>query len=121
VVRRLILITVVLTLITACAGTGGGLNSVTKTNQLAPGMPPSEVKAILGDPSQTQFISDMWVWKYSLHEAWKGYIPYYLVFTREPPTLQRWFADEAEYMRQQQLWLQAFPPTQKLQVIPITR
>jgi hypothetical protein len=25
-------------------------------------------------------------------------------------------ADEAEYMRQQQLWLQAFPPTQKHEI-----
>jgi hypothetical protein len=30
--------------------------------------------------------------------------------------LDEWFADEAEYMRQQQLWLQAFPPTQKHEI-----
>lgn len=45
----------------ACAGTGGGLGSVAKNNQLALGMKPAAVKAILGDPSQTPFVSDKWV------------------------------------------------------------
>ncbi len=124
-IRRTVLIGLTLTLLTACASTGGDFGSVAKTNQLAPGMKPAEVKAILGDPSQTQFVADNWVWKYSLHEYWKGYVPYYLVFTREPQTLQRWYSDEAEYLRQQQLWLQAFPPTQtqqiELKVKPLTR
>jgi len=39
-----------------CAGTGGGLNSMSKTNQLMPGMSTNNVKNILGNPSQTQFI-----------------------------------------------------------------
>ena len=30
--------------------------------------------------------------------------------------LEQWYADEAEYMRQQRLWLEAFPPTQKHEV-----
>jgi hypothetical protein len=30
--------------------------------------------------------------------------------------LEQWFADEAEYMRQQQLWLQAIPSTQRHKV-----
>jgi hypothetical protein len=79
-------------------------------------MKPAAVKAILGDPSQTQFVSDKWVWKHSLHEYWKRYVPYYLVFTRESPTLQSWYANEPEYLRQQQLWLQAIPPTQKHEI-----
>jgi hypothetical protein len=79
-------------------------------------MKPSEVRSILGDPSQTQFISNKWVWKYSLHEPWKGFIPYYLVFSRDSQVLEQWFADEAKYMRQRQLWLQAIPPTQKHKV-----
>jgi hypothetical protein len=99
-----------------CAGTGGGLNSISKTNQLSPGMKPADVKAVLGDPSQTQFIGEKWVWKYSLHEAWKGFVPYYLVFSRNNPMLEQWFANEAEYARQQQLWLQSFPPTQRHEV-----
>jgi hypothetical protein len=76
-------------------------------------MKTSEVKAILGDPSQTQFVSDRWVWKYTLHEPWKGYIPYYLIFGRESQKLVQWYADEDEYVRQQQLWLQAIPPTRR--------
>ena len=60
-IRHTILVVLPLTLLTACAGTGGGLGSIAKTNQLAPGMKPAEVKAILGDPSQTQFVSDKWV------------------------------------------------------------
>lgn len=96
-----------------CAGTGGGFGSVSKTNQLTPGMTSVQVKAILGEPSQTQFIDNKWIWKYSLHEPWKGYIPYYLVFGLESKTLERWYADEAEYVRQQQLWLQALPQAPK--------
>jgi hypothetical protein len=113
---RLLLVSLVLTALAACAGSGGGLGSVSKTNQLSPGMKPAEVKAVLGEPSQTQFVSNKWVWKYSLHEPWKGFIPYYMVFGRDSQALEQWFADEAEYMRQQQLWLQAMPPTQKHEV-----
>ena len=115
-VFRKLLALLVLFLLGACAGTGGGLNAVSKTNQLSPGMNSAEVKAVLGEPSQTQFISDKWVWKYSLHEPWKGFIPFYMVFGQESKTLERWFAYEAEYLRQQQLWLQAMPPTQRHEV-----
>jgi hypothetical protein len=117
VVNRLLLLFFTSILLSAgCAGSGGGLGSISKTNQLSPGMKPSQVRSILGDPSQTQFISNKWVWKYSLHEPWKGFIPYYLVFSRNSQVLEQWFADEAEYERQQQLWLKAFPPTQKHEV-----
>ena len=54
--------------------------------------------------------------KYSLHEPWKGFIPYYMVFGRDAQALEQWFADEAEDTRQQQLWLQAMPPTQRQEV-----
>ncbi|ARV17771.1 hypothetical protein AEP_00812 [Curvibacter sp. AEP1-3] len=99
-----------------CAGPSGGLGSVVKTNQLAPGMKSAEVKAVLGEPSQTQFISNKWIWKYSLHQTWKGFIPYYLVFNRDTQTLEQWFADEAEYAREQQMWLQAMPSNQKIEL-----
>jgi hypothetical protein len=36
-----------------------------------------------------------------------------MVFGRDSHALEQWFADEAHYMRQQQLWLQAFPPPQR--------
>ena len=90
-----------------------GCASVSTTNQLNPGMSPNEVKNVMGEPSQTQFIAGKLVWKYSLHQPWKGFVPYYLIFRKEDQRLETWYANEAEYMRQQQLWLQAFPPTQK--------
>ncbi len=43
-------------------------------------------------------------------------MPFYLVFGKEDQKLESWYADEAEYQRQQQLWLQAMPPTQKHEV-----
>ena len=105
-----------LLILNGCAGTGGGLNSISKTNQLMPGMNANNVKNILGSPSQTQFIAEKWVWKYSLHQVWKGFVPYYLIFGKDDNKLKSWYADEAEYMRMQQLWLQAIPPTQKYEV-----
>ncbi len=94
--------------IAGCAGT----TTIKKTNQLVPGMSTVEVKQILGDPLLIQFVSDRWVWQYSIHQPWKGYIPYYLVFSNEEQQLLSWYADVDEYMRQQQLWLRAHPPNQ---------
>ena len=102
--------------ISGCAGTGGGLGSISKTNQLAPGMFPNEVKNILGEASQTEFTGDKWVWKYSLHQIGKGFVPFYLVFGKENPKLESWYSNEAEFQQQQQLWLQAFPPTEKHEI-----
>jgi hypothetical protein len=107
------LITCSATLLGACAGAGGSLNSVAKTNRLQPGMSVADVKAVLGEPSQTQFVSEKMVWKYSLHEYWKGFVPYYLVFSSEPPALERWYADEAEYQRQQAMWMQVVSQQQQ--------
>ena len=98
---RLLLVSLMSVVLVACVG------SVSKTNQLSLGMTPTEVRAVLGEPSQTLFVSDKWVWKYSLHEPWKGFIPYYMVFNRDSRYLEQWYADEAEYTRQQLLWLQA--------------
>lgn len=100
-----------LLVLSGCVSTGIG--SVSATNQLTPGMKPDDVKALLGDPSQTQFISDKWVWKYSLHQPWKGFIPYYLVFDSQRLVLTQWYANDTEYFQQQQLWLRAMPPAQR--------
>ena len=113
---RFISLTILFVLIGGCAGTGGGLGSISKTNQLMPGMSADQVKEILGEPSQTQFIADKWIWKYSLHEYWKGWVPYYLVFKKETQKLDSWYANEAEYWQQQQLWIQAMPPIQQHEV-----
>ena len=99
-----------------CAGTGGGFGSIEKTIELAPNMSTDEVRNILGTPSQTDFIANKWIWKYSLHQYFKGYVPYYLVFGKDSQKLEEWYANEEEYMQQQLLWLQAFPPTQKYEV-----
>jgi hypothetical protein len=115
---RKITVLVSLAFLVGCAGTGGGLGSAEKTGQLSPGMKTAEVLALLGEPSQTQFVSDKVVWKYSLHEYGKGFVPYYLEFGRKSMRLERWFADENEYMRQQQLWLKAFQPVQSQQQPP---
>lgn len=101
-------------MLTAC------FTQVGTTNQLAPGMSAAQVRSQMGEPSQTQFVADKWVWKYSLHQPWKGFIPYYLVFGKDSQQLEGWVANEAEYVQQQQLWMQTwsqlnqtFPPTQK--------
>ena len=85
------------------------MGTVRKTNQLEPGMSTGQVKGIMGDPDSTQFKGNKWVWKYSLHQEWKGFVPYYLVFGKSSKQLESWFADENEYYRQQSLWLQAMP------------
>ena len=108
--RLLLLAFLILAFLNGCAGTGGGLGSISKTNRLTPGMKPNEVKAVLGEPLQTQFVANKWVWKYSLHEPWKGWVPYYLAFGKESKILEEWYADEQEYMQQQELWMQAFSP-----------
>jgi hypothetical protein len=98
---RTFLLLVALVFLSACA------SNVTKTNQLAPGMTAAQVKESMGEPSQTQFISNKWVWKYSLHQPWVGFIPYYLVFDKDTQTLQQWYADQAEYQANQSLWIKA--------------
>jgi hypothetical protein len=88
----------------ACAGTGG-LGSSSKTLALQAGMTTREVPAMLGPPASVQQGPAGSVWKYSLHEYYKGWVPYYLLFAGEPASLQAWAADEAEYQRSQAAWL----------------
>jgi len=105
----------------SCAGTGGGLGSVAKTAQLAEGMKPAEVLKVLGEPSQVHKVGGHVVWKYSLHEYWKGYVPYYLVFDGNGKKLQSWYADEQEYQRQQSLWINALTPMKQQQKQPANK
>lgn len=88
----------------------GCTTKVSVTNKLTPGMTAEQVKALVGEPTQTQFIANKLVWNYSLHQPWKGFIPYYLVFSKENPVLESWYADQNEYFRQQELWLRALQP-----------
>ena len=96
-------------LLTGCAGTGG-LGSIQATQQLRPGMTLAEVQQLLGTPGSTQRLGEFTVWKYLLHQHYKGWVPYYLAFAGEPPTLRVWVADEAEYLRNQAMWMQALQP-----------
>jgi hypothetical protein len=92
-------------MLAACAGVGG-LGSVARTAELRPGMSPAQVQALLGAPAATQRGEHGVIWKYSLHEYYKGWVSYYLLLAGEPAQLQQWVADEAEYQRNQQMWLQ---------------
>jgi len=95
-------------LLSACAGTPLAFNTVEKTGQLRPGMMHEEVIGILGKPKSVQFIGDKVVLKYSLHEYWKGWVPYYVIFEKRTGKLQEWYADEAEYQQNQAVWMAAF-------------
>jgi hypothetical protein len=93
---------------TGCASMG--MNSVEKLNQLSAGMPSDEVEEILGEPSSSQMAGDKWVLKYTLHENWKGFVPYYFVFDNETRTLETWYEDEEEYQRNQAQMGETFKP-----------
>ncbi|OQY06194.1 MAG: hypothetical protein B6I22_06040 [Desulfobacteraceae bacterium 4572_123] len=98
--------------------TGGGMgldfyNNIEKTNQLSPGMSHKEVLGILGKPKSTQFVGDKVTLKYSLHQEWKGFVPYYLVFDKKTARLVSWYADEAEYQRNQMMWMQTLQAFQE--------
>lgn len=93
-------------LLAGCAGTGG-LGSVQVTQRLRPGLTMAEVRTLLGPPASMESLGDGLVLKYSLHEYYKGWVPWYLAFGGNPPRLVSWAADEAAYRAQQALWLRS--------------
>lgn len=84
---------------TGCAGLE--LNTVEKTKQLSPGMTQEEVVKILGEPKSSSVVGDKWVLTYTLHEYWKGWVPYRVEFDKKTKRLASWYADETEYERLQ--------------------
>ena len=94
--------------LSACAEMQMEFNTAEKTAQLRPGMMHKEVIGILGKPKSVQFIGDKVVLKYSLHEYWKGWVPYYVIFEKRTGKLQEWYADEAEYQQNQAMWMATF-------------
>jgi len=95
-------------LLSACAAVG--MNSAAKVNQLSPGMTSEQVQAILGEPKSSEMREDKWILRYTLHQNWKGFVPYYVVFDRNTRTLQTWYTDEAEYQRMQAQMAETFKP-----------
>jgi hypothetical protein len=95
-------------LLIGCAGTME-FDAAKKTTQLQPGMSYQEVVQLLGEPKSSQMSEGKWVVRWSLHEIWKGWVPYDMVFDPQKKTLLSWTANEEEYQKNQQQmaqWLQ---------------
>lgn len=93
-------------LIPACAGMG--MNSVVKTQSLTVGMTQAQVTATLGvEPSGTVAKGGKTLVRYTLHQNWKGFVPYYMVFDPQG-RLRAWGPNEAEYQANQKAMGEAF-------------
>ncbi len=78
-----------------------GLDSAKKTNQLRPGMAYEEVVSLLGEPKSSQMVEGKWIVRWSLHQMWKGWVPYDMVFDPKKKTLVSWAANETAYEKSQ--------------------
>jgi hypothetical protein len=87
-----------------------GMNSVQKLRQLSPGMSSDQVVEILGEPESAQMTEDKWILNYTLHENWKGFVPYLVVFDKDTRRLEAWFEDEEGYQRAQAQMGETFAP-----------
>ena len=105
--RNCALIVACLLVISACGC--ATVVSSKKTNELSVGMTPYQVKEIMGDPTDKQILNNLMVLRYDLYQQVKGWVPYYLVFNKDTQKLEQWYADEEEYYKQQQIWLQNKP------------
>lgn len=95
-------------LLVGCASMG--MNSVQKLQQLSPGMTDAEVQEILGAPKSSQMTEEKWVLKYTLHENWKGFVPYFVVFDKDSRRLEAWYEDEEGYQQAQAQMGETFKP-----------
>ena len=80
--KQLIVSMIFVGLIVGLGCSGAGLNTVTRTAELSPGMTYQEFHAIMGQPESSEFVDQFWVLNYSLHENWKGWVPWYFAFDR---------------------------------------
>ena len=103
-------VSVVAVLCVGAACSALGMNSVQKLDQLSPGMDSSQVAGILGEPKSSEMQGDQFVLQYTLHENWRGFVPYYFVFDKDTGRLETWYEDEAEYQRMQQQMAAAVQP-----------
>jgi hypothetical protein len=97
-------------LISGCAtmGENAGLGTADKTAQLKPGMKYEEVEALLGKPESSKTVKGQQIVRWNLHEYWKGWVPYDMVFDARKKTLVSWSADEKEFQASQQKWTNMF-------------
>ena len=89
---RLVLLIGVLS---ACAS--GGFDSAQKTSELYPGMTYQQVVALLGPPQTSEFAEGKRVATFSLHQSWRGNVPFDLVFSGEPPKLESWSENKEKF------------------------
>ena len=92
----------------ACASIG--MNTVQTLEGLSPGMSSEQVQEILGEPESSQMTEEKWILEYTLHENWKGFVPYVIVFDKETRTLEGWFEDEEGYQENQARMGETFRP-----------
>jgi hypothetical protein len=106
--RISILFCILISFTTSCATIEeeAGFNAAQKTLSLRPGMSYPEVVRILGKPKSSIFNESEWQVNYSLHEYWKGWVPYVLIFDKKTLQLKTWMADEETYQKNQLMWMQ---------------
>jgi len=93
-------------LLSGCAtmGESAGLGTADKTAQLKPGMKYEQVEALLGKPESSKTVKGQQIVRWNLHEYWKGWVPYDMVFDARQKTLVSWSANEKEFQASQQKW-----------------
>ena len=93
-------------LLSGCAtmGQSAGLGTADKTAQLRQGMKYEEVEALLGKPESSRTVKGQQIVRWNLHEYWKGWVPYDMVFDARKKTLVSWSANEKEFQAGQQKW-----------------
>ena len=101
--RRIVIIGLLAVFLTAMGCTQLGMNSVQKTKQLRPGMPYQEVVDLLGEPKSSQIVKGQWIVTWTLHENWKGFVPYNMVFNKGK-RLVSWREDKKGYEESQSRW-----------------
>jgi len=93
-------------LISGCAtmGESAGLGTADKTAQLKTGMTYEQVEALLGKPESSKTFKGQQIVRWNLHEYWKGWVPYDMIFDARKKTLVSWSANEKEIQASQQKW-----------------
>ncbi len=110
--RRIVILFAIsgIILISGCAtmGESVGLGTADKTAQLKTGMQYEQVEALLGKPESSKIVKGQQIVRWNLHEYWKGWVPYDMVFDARKKTLVSWSANEKEYLASQQKWASMF-------------